>query len=68
MQLEAGSERRAECLISVVATGKALMATIQGLDAGHSVLVHGFLSRSNYREEYRLELHAERIEPLLSET
>ena len=64
-QVEAGISREARCRIPVVACGEALTGIAGSLVAGARLRVRGFVSRANYREgEYRLVLHAARIEML----
>ena len=64
-QVEAGVSREARCRIPVVACGEALAGIAGSLATGTRLRVRGFISRANYREgEYRLVLHAARIEML----
>ena len=60
-QLEAGRDRRVHCLIPVVAAGEELAGAVAKLGGDHLVRVEGFLSRSGYRREDELVLHAKRI-------
>ena len=64
-QVEAGVSREARFRIPVVACGETLTGLVGRLVAGNRLRVRGFVSRANYREgEYRLVLHAARIEML----
>ncbi len=64
-QTEAGVSREARCRIPVVACGEALAGIAGRLATGAWLRVRGFVSRANHREgEYRLVLHAARIEML----
>ncbi|MDG4554187.1 MAG: primosomal replication protein N [Candidatus Competibacter sp.] len=64
-QMEAGVSREARCRIPVVACGEALTGIAGPLVTGARLRVSGFVSRANYREgEYRLVLHAARIDML----
>lgn len=68
-QVEAGVPREARCRIPVVACGEALTRIAGRLPSGAPVRVQGFVSRVNYREgEYRLALHAVRIDLLNTES
>jgi primosomal replication protein N len=67
-QIEAGLQREVRCRIPVVACGEPLARTAGRLPAGARVRVRGFVGRANYREgEYRLVLHAARIDILDTE-
>ena len=68
-QIEAGVPRLAQCRIPVLACGEALAGMAGQLLPGGSLRVQGFVSRVNYREgEYRLALHAARIDLLTTES
>lgn len=64
LQSEAGMNRKATCIIAVVASGKDLQPGVQRLEQGSTARVTGFLSRAERSEEYRLVLHAQSIEPV----
>ena len=67
-QIEAGVPRQARCRIPVMACGEALTRLAGRLSPSAPVRVQGFVSRVNYREgEYRLALHAARIDLLTTE-
>jgi primosomal replication protein N len=63
-QTEAGMNRKAACIIGVVASGRELQSEVQRLGEGSVVRVTGFLTRAEKTEEYRLVLHAHSIEPI----
>ena len=68
-QQEAGMSREARCRIPVMACGDALARIASRLTPGAHVRVQGFVSRANHREgEYRLVLHAARIDLLVTES
>ncbi|MDG4556349.1 MAG: primosomal replication protein N [Candidatus Contendobacter sp.] len=68
-QREAGLPREARCRIPVVACGDALADIARRLAPDARVRVRGFVSRANHREgEYRLVLHAARIDILATES
>jgi primosomal replication protein N len=68
-QQEAGLPREARCRIPVMACGEALVRLARRLAPGARVRVQGFISRANHREgEYRLVLHAARIDILATES
>jgi primosomal replication protein N len=56
MQIEAGSERRAECRITAVALGDTAIK-VKALQANRTVRITGFLARRG-RDEQQLVLHA----------
>ena len=61
--------REARCRIPVMACGDALAGIARRLTPDARIRVQGFVSRANYREgEYRLVLHAARIEILVTES
>jgi primosomal replication protein N len=64
VQSEAGMNRKASCMIAVVASGKGNQAAVQQLEQGSTVRVTGFLTRAERSQEYRLVIHAESIEKL----
>lgn len=64
VQTEAGMNRKAMCLIGVVASGKAIQQEVMGLVQGSAVRVTGFLTRAERSEDYRLVLHAQSVESL----
>ncbi|MBE2294596.1 MAG: primosomal replication protein N [Phycisphaerales bacterium] len=65
-QVEADVSRQAHCRIPVLACGEALASIASQLMVGARLRVQGFISRANNRREgeYRLVLHAARIEIL----
>ena len=64
-QLEADRPRQARLRIGVVAAGEALQRQLQQLAEDTPVRVAGFLTSAGHRAgEYRLVLHAHRIELL----
>ncbi|MFZ4789385.1 MAG: primosomal replication protein N [Candidatus Competibacteraceae bacterium] len=68
-QVEAGVPRQARCRIPVIACGPELARLAGRLPSGAPMRVQGFVSRVNYREgEYRLALHAARIDLLNTES
>lgn len=68
-QVEAGWPREVRCRIPVMACGEPLARIAGRLPVGASVRVRGFVGRANPREgEYRLVLHAARIDVLDSAT
>ena len=68
-QQEAGRPREARCRIPVMACGEALVSVARQLAPNARVRVLGFVSRANHREgEYRLVLHAARIDILVTES
>ena len=68
-QQEAGLPREARCRIPVMACGDALAGIARRLAPDTHVRVRGFVSRANHREgEYRLVLHAARIDILATES
>ena len=68
-QQEAGLPREARCRIPVMACGDALAGIARRLAPDARVRVQGFVSRANHREgEYRLVLHAARIDLLVTES
>ena len=68
-QQEAGLPREARCRIPVMACGEALVRVARHLAPEARVRVQGFVSRANHREgEYRLVLHAARIDILVTES
>lgn len=68
-QIEASVPRQVQCRIPVVACGAPLAQRAGRLPIGTRVRVEGFVGRANYREgEYRLVLHAARIDVLATES
>ena len=68
-QQEAGLPREARCRIPVMACGETLASIARRLAPEARVRVQGFVSRANHREgEYRLVLHAARIDILVTES
>ncbi len=68
-QWEAGLPREARCRIPVMACGDALADPARRLAPDACVRIWGFVSRANHREgEYRLVLHAARIDILATES
>lgn len=68
IQVEADRPRQARMRIAVAAAGEGLQSAVRQLSEGAGVQVAGFLASAGYRSgEYRLVLHAKRIE-LLNES
>ena len=68
-QIEATVSRQVRCRIPVMACGASLAERAGRLPVGAWVRVQGFVGRANYREgEYRLVLHAARIDILATES
>lgn len=64
-QTEADRPREVVCEVQVVASGAGLQPQLQGLVAGSTVQVKGFLARAGHRfGAHRLVLHAQVIETL----
>jgi primosomal replication protein N len=62
-QTEAGLDRQTQLKIMVIASGKPLDKTVQGLTLGEHVIVKGFLNRTVFKSgDYRIVVHAESVE------
>lgn len=65
LQEEAGMTRQVVCNIGVVVSGEPQQQLVKQLETGEGIRVSGFLARANNRQgEYRLILHADRIEKI----